>query len=243
MYVLTQGAQFLALAYLPAQTANLLLSFSPVVVAFLGMSFSSEHLTRLQWSGVVVYLLGALLFLLPAEFPLEKQIGLVIAMIGVLANSSASLLGRSVNRSTDLSPLVVTVVSMGGGSLILLLVGVVTQDIPSLSVQNWLIIIWLAVVNTAFAFTLWSVTLRYLTAVESSLINTTMLIQIAILAWVYLGESLGLKETLGLSLAALGVLMVQLLKPSLIRSFSSRKRHSSALRRILTRGLKTQRWT
>ena len=38
MYTVTQGAQFLALERLPAQTTSLILSFSPVVVAFLGMA-------------------------------------------------------------------------------------------------------------------------------------------------------------------------------------------------------------
>lgn len=45
--------------------------------------------------------------------------------------------------------------------------------------------------NTAFAFTSWNATLRRLSAMESSVVNTTMLIQIAVLAWVFLGESLG----------------------------------------------------
>lgn len=45
---------------------------------------------------------------------------------------------------------------------------------------------------------------------ESSLINNTRLIQIAILAWVFLGESLGPRQVLGLVLASLGTLVVQL---------------------------------
>jgi drug/metabolite transporter (DMT)-like permease len=53
--------------------------------------------------------------------------------------------------------------------------------------------------------------LRTLTAMESSIINNTMLIQIAVLAWVFLGESLGLQQIAGLSLAAVGTLIVQLL--------------------------------
>ena len=65
-------------------------------------------------------------------------------------------------------------------------------------------------VNTAFAFTLWNLTLRKLSAMESSLINNTMLIQIAILAWVFLGESLGVRQVAGLLLASLGTLVVQL---------------------------------
>ena len=218
MYTVTQGAQFLALDYLPAQSTSLLLSFSPVVVAFLGIIFLSEHLSLWQWSGVLVYLFGAIIFLLPTDFPLDRRIGLGVAIIGVLANASASLLGRSVNKSAELSPLIITLVSMGVGAIVLLAVGLWTQGLPSLSLQSWLIIAWLALVNTAFAFTLWNMTLQHLTAVESSLINNTMLVQIAILAWLFLGESLGFKEVAGLALAALGVLMVQIFKPTLLQS-------------------------
>ena len=45
---------------------------------------------------------------------------------------------------------------------------------------------------------------------ESSIINGTMLIQIAVLAWVFLGEEITIKEGLGMLIAALGVLLVQL---------------------------------
>ena len=45
---------------------------------------------------------------------------------------------------------------------------------------------------------------------ESSILNNTMLIQIAILAWLVLGESLGWREAIGIALAAAGALLVQL---------------------------------
>lgn len=72
-----------------------------------------------------------------------------------------------------------------------------------------MIILWLAVVNPAFAFTLWNRTLRTLSAMESSIINNTMLFQIALLAWVFLGERLTGRQALGMVLAALGTLAVQ----------------------------------
>jgi drug/metabolite transporter (DMT)-like permease len=108
---------------------------------------------------------------------------------------------------------VVTVVSMGVGALVLMAVGLASQGLPRLSWKSWGIIVWLAVINTAFAFTLWNHTLRRLTAVESSLINNTMLIQIALLAWVFLGESLSPKGIAGIVVAAVGVLLVQLARP------------------------------
>ena len=211
MYAFTQGSQFFALDYLPAQTTSLLLSFSPALVALLGTWLLDETLDPRQWSGVLLYLLGALLYFYPAELPAGQLLGLGIAVFGLIANAAAGIVGRSVNRAGRLRPLTVTVVSMGAGSVLLLGSGTALQGLPQLGPGSWAIVVWLAVVNTAFAFTLWNHTLRTLTAMESSIVNNTMLIQIAALAWIFLGESLGVKEIAGLLLAATGVLAVQLL--------------------------------
>jgi drug/metabolite transporter (DMT)-like permease len=208
-YSLTQGAQFVALAFLPAVSLSLILSFSPAAVALLGASFLGERLTRGQGLGVCTFLLGAVVYFLPLRLPLQA-IGLAVAAVGLLANTWASLLGRSVNRRGDLHPLLVTVVSMGIGSLLLLGVGFIVEGVPRMDLSGWGIVLWLAVVNTALAFTLWNHTLRSLTAIESTLINNTMLIQIAILAWLFLGEPISAREGAGLVLAVLGVLLVQL---------------------------------
>ncbi len=209
MYTLTQGAQFLALDRLPAQTTSLVLSFSPVVVAFLGMALLAERPTALQGAGVLFFLVGAALFLLPAAFPAGQVVGLAIAVTGLFANAGASVLGRFVNRDLALPAASVTLISMGVGSVVLLGVGTAVQGLPELSLRGWAIVAWLAAVNTAFAFTLWNVTLRRLSAMESSIINNTMLIQIALLAWAFLGESLGARQIAGLVVASLGTLVVQ----------------------------------
>jgi drug/metabolite transporter (DMT)-like permease len=66
------------------------------------------------------------------------------------------------------------------------------------------------VVNTAVAFTLWNKTQRTLSAAESSVLNNTMLVQVAVLAWLFLGDTHGTIEIIGLILVALGTLLVQL---------------------------------
>jgi len=115
------------------------------------------------------------------------------------------MLGRSVNRDDGLPVLTVTVVSMGIGSGRLLTVAVVHDGIPRLAPSSWL-----AVVNTAVAFTVWNHTMRRLSAMESSLINNTMLVHVAVLAWIFLGERPGARSMLGLVLVAPGVVLVQL---------------------------------
>ncbi len=210
MYTLTQGAQFLALDRLPAQTTSLVLSLSPVVVALLGMVFLGERPSPLQAVGVLMFLAGAYAFLYPPSFPPGQVIGLIIAAAGLLTNAGAAVLGRYVNRSAALPPAVVTLVSMGVGSVLLLGVGVGLQGLPALSAKGWAIVLWLAGVNTAFAFTLWNLTLQRLSAMQSSIVNNTMLIQIAVLAWIFLGEDLNAWQIGSLVAASLGTLVVQL---------------------------------
>ena len=137
-------------------------------------------------------------------------LGLVVAIIGVVANALSSILGRDVNRSGRLEPLAVTTVTMGLGAMVLLATGIMLQGLPRLGLRQWAIIAWLAVVNTAMAFTLWNRTLRTLSAMESSILNNTMLFQIALLAWVFLDEPLGGWQVAGIVLAGLGTLVVQL---------------------------------
>jgi drug/metabolite transporter (DMT)-like permease len=209
-YAGTQGASFVALAYLPAVTVNLLWSFSSVMVALLGIVWLSEKPAILQWAGVMLAIIGALIYFLPIGIPKAQWIGVFVAIGGVLANAISSILGREVNRSAKYHPLVVTLVSMGMGSIVLLSTGVVLEGIPTIDLKGWAIIAWLALVNTAFAFTLWNHTLRTLTAMESSIINGTMLIWIPILAVIFLGEGLNPKQVIGLVVAGLGTLIVQI---------------------------------
>lgn len=208
-YTANQGAQFIGLALLPAATVNLLLSFAAVVVTLLSIILLAEQPTRLQWAGVTLYLLGVMVYFYPVALPADQLTGVVVVIGGVLSNAGATLIGRKINREGHLHPLVITTISMGIGAAVLLGAGMVTQGLPTLTLGQWAIVGWLAVVNTAVAFTLWNHTLRTLSAMESSVINNAMLIQIPILAWLFLGEGFTIKTLVGFALAGAGIVVVQ----------------------------------
>jgi drug/metabolite transporter (DMT)-like permease len=219
LYAVTQGASFVALAYLPAVTVTLLWSFSNVTVALMSIVWLAERPTRFQWLGVGLATLGAVIYFCPVAFPTSQLFGVFVAACGVLANAGASILGRDVNRTGHIPPLVVTIVSMGIGSIALLATGIAAQGLPNVGMRSWAIIAWLAVVNTAFAFTLWNHTLRTLSATESSVINGTMLIWIPVLAVLFLRERVTAKEVFGLAVVAAGTLIVQLRYPRILTRF------------------------
>lgn len=214
-YTLTQGGQFLTLRYLEAIPFSLILSFTTILVAIASLFTLKEQPRRLQWAGVAVVLVGAFFYFSPISSLRGSVIGFALAVGTLLANGASALLGRSVNRRRMAHPLVVTAISMGIGATCLLVAGIGSQGLPPLSLRSWGIIAWLAVVNTALAFTLWNHTLRSLSATESSAINNMMLIQIAVLAWIFLGETLGMLKIAGLALVACGTLFVQLRRPGI----------------------------
>ena len=208
-----QGAQFAALALLPATAVSLVLSSIPAAVALLALAGRSERASLGQLGGIGLLTLGALLYFGPFVPEPGAGVGLAAAGICVAAAGLSSHLGRSLARDATLplgGAVGLTAVSMAVGAVALLAVSVAVEGWPRPDLAGWLVIGWLAVVNTAFAFTLWNHTLRTLTAVESSVVNNTMTIQIAVLAIVFLGERLGPLQLVGLLLAALGAAAVQL---------------------------------
>jgi drug/metabolite transporter (DMT)-like permease len=208
-YTITQGALFIGLSLLPAVSVTLMLNFTPLIVALLGIIFLKEKPTSLMWLGAFLFILGVLIYFYPVSLVGNKGLGLVTMTVGILAYSASSILGRKINRNKNISSVVVTFISMGTGAILLLIAGLMVTGFPEISPKNWIFLLWLAVVNTAFAFTLWNYTLRTITAIESSIINGTMLIQIAILAWIFLGEIITILEGLGMLVAVIGVIFVQ----------------------------------
>ena len=208
-----QGAQFAALAVLPATAVSLVLSSIPMWVALVALAGGAERPSGVQIAGIGLLTTGALLYFGPFRTGPDAAIGFVAAGFCVAAAASSSHLGRRLARDVIGrlgGSIGLTASSMAVGAAVLLVVSVALEGLPSPDLFGWLIIGWLAVVNTAFAFTLWNHTLRTLTAVESSVVNNTMTIQIAILAIVFLGERLGPLQLIGLLLAASGAAVVQL---------------------------------
>ncbi len=156
---------------LEAASLSLVLCFTPALVATAGLVTLREKPAAVQWIGLALAVGGVLLFFSPT-FSRGDGLGFALAGFVLCANAAASLLGRSINRRRVASPIVVTAISMGVGAVLLLGVGLATQGLPKLSATGWGIVAWLAVVNTAVAFTLWNRSLRVLSAVESSTIKT-----------------------------------------------------------------------
>lgn len=207
LVALTQGAQFVAIDNQPASTTSLVLSATPLLVAALSGRTLAEPPSRNQLAGGVLVTAGAALYFTGAIA--ATGVGMVAAVVALLANTAGSVLGRSVNRSASIPAVEVTALSMTAGATALGAVSLAVEGWPSVSPGVVAIVGWLAVVNTALAFTWWNLSQRRLSAVESAGINNTMLVQISILGWVFLNEPLGWKSAVAVALVSVGVWLTQ----------------------------------
>ena len=210
-YALTQGAQFLAIDTQPVATTSLFLTLTPLLVGLASGRLLSERpgpalaaAAVLVPAGAAVYFTGTLG---------ATAAGLAASAVALAANAGASLLGRGINRDAAAVPLVTTTVSMTIGAVVLLTAGAGTERWPALSWQAVAIIAWLAIINTAVAFTLWNFSLRYLTAGESSVVNNAMLPQVGLLGWLFLGQAPGPWQWAGMLLVSAGVVISQHRRP------------------------------
>ena len=206
-YAITQGAQFVAIDNQPTATTSLILSLTPLFVSVVGARSIGEHASARQFTGAALVAAGAWLFF--TGDLAATSLGMLAAVVALGANASSSLLGRHINRGQATPAVVITAIGMSIGAAALLGAGFTVEGWPNVSARAVLIIAWLAVVNTAAAFTMWNFSLRHLTAIESAGINNLMLIQISALAWIFLDEPLGILGVVGIVVVSLGVFLTQ----------------------------------
>ncbi|TFF91095.1 hypothetical protein EU545_05680 [Candidatus Thorarchaeota archaeon] len=208
----TQGAQFLALYYLPAITLSLLLNLTPMLVLVISIPMLSEIPSLGETGFILLGLAGVLLYFYPADLFSLSAVGLIVGLVALVSNSLSSILGRAINRSGETPYLVVTTVSMSFGSVFLLLAGLVLEGSVAFSWTSLVYVLWLAIVNTALAFTLWNKAMTHLRAIDMTLINSTMMPQIVLLSLLFLGEYPSIPDWIGLTLLAVSVAAVQVLQ-------------------------------
>jgi drug/metabolite transporter (DMT)-like permease len=208
-YAVAQGGQCLGLFYLPAVSVTFILNFTPVFVLVMGVFALGERPKGVQLGGMVLVLAGAYLFF---NDPLSGSslVGVLITLISGLGWASYMVYSRYTFVREEFDLLGLTAFSMGAGTLILVASALVFEGVSSFPLSGWGIIAWLGVVNTALAFFLWNHALQRLEAFETSILQNTMLIQIAVLSWFFLGEQFTTMKLMAMAMVFFGVLIVQL---------------------------------
>ena len=135
--------------------------------------------------------------------------GILLTLISGVGWAAYMIISRHYLSNYGESVITLTACSMAAGAVMLLGTTVYTRNIVPVSFTGWIIILWLSVMNTALAFALWNHALKTLRAYEQSILQNTMLVQIALLSFIFLHDPLNLQKILGMIMVLIGVLIVQ----------------------------------
>ena len=143
-----------------------------------------------------------------------EALGAVLAAVAAVGGAAGNLLTRHLMRDRPLRAGDVSMISMGIGSTLLLLASRFVEPFPDLTASTVILLFWLSLINTALAFTLWNVALRTLTALEGGVIANAQIIEVALMAWLVLGEQLAGVRIAAALVILLGVTLVQWRRPA-----------------------------
>jgi len=207
-YTIGNGAMFWALKYLPATTVSFMMSIITLLVLFGGILWLKEIPTWLQTIGILVTLGGMVLFFLVGLKPGEP-LGMAILCIGLLSFTLFGVLGRDVARAQKVDTLTLTALPLAIGGGLLLIIAMLCEGLPHISLSNGLLVFWLAAVNTALGYILYNHALQVLTAFEMNVMLNLSPLWTALMAWYLLGEKLSLWQWVGMVVVFVGVALVQ----------------------------------
>jgi len=209
-FFIAQGLQFFGLYFLNSITVTFILNLTPIFVLGFSVFFLEERPSTLQLMGIVLTLSGVVVFFYSALPDIRMINGVLITLISGVGWAIYMIISRHYLGKNYENVISLTSISMFFGGLMLISATIITGNIVNVSFNSWMIILWLSIVNTVVAFVLWNLALRTLTAVEQSILQNTMLIQITILAIFFLQETINAQKILGMATVFIGVLIVQL---------------------------------
>lgn len=197
----------LGLQLVSGATAGLVAGFSSVLVMIMSLVILQEKPFAMQWLGVIVAVLGAVVFLSGGYFGGTFP-GLILIFLGEVGFAFSAVVTRLVVRQPGDETMITALVGNGLAAFILFPTGLAVSGWQAPSPLLWLLVL---VVGGIFAFAglLWNEALEALKAYEASVMQNTMLIQVALLSVIFLGERLGWQNVVGGILVILGALLVE----------------------------------
>jgi drug/metabolite transporter (DMT)-like permease len=207
-YVVGNGALFWALQFVPATTGSFILSLLPLPVLFAGIFWLREIPTRWQLAGIAVALVGSVLFFSPG-LRAGEPFAIAVALFGLIGFVVFGILGREVARDRQVDTLSLTAIPLAIGGGLALVIALLTEGMPRFSPASFVVVLWLAAINTALGYALYYHSLQVLTAFEMNMLNDLAPLITATLAWLFLGEKVEIVQIVGIVTVIAGIALVE----------------------------------
>ncbi|NVJ60390.1 MAG: DMT family transporter [Gammaproteobacteria bacterium] len=207
---------FLAsLEYLPVTTHAYLVNFVGLVTMSISIFVMQEKPFLIQFLGAVIALSGITVFF--DEIPAPEQIkGILMLAIGVffLALTNNLIRRFMVKHKQTLSPVMLSTLAIWIGGLPLIFLGAMTEyKMLTFSLTDWSVIILNGVIGLGVTLIVFNKVMAILRSYEASILASTGIIWVGILAIPIAGEVLKPNNIVGIVILFFGIFMSQLKIP------------------------------
>ncbi len=216
LMAISHAAYFAAIRQTGVTIATLLtICIAPVVVTFLSVLLKLEKLTRQGVVALFCALIGSVLLVgihSPEGTHYNVLLGTIFSLISAASYASVVVCGRFL--AANYHPLQVTTVTFGVGTVVLVLINLISGVVIVHTVQGWLLVLYLGLVPTALAYWLFQTGLRSISATAASIVSMLDPLVAALLAWILFGETLALTGIAGAGLLVLSIFLLSIEKRS-----------------------------
>jgi drug/metabolite transporter, DME family len=210
LLAISHAAYFAAIRYTGVTIATLItICVAPVVVSCLAVMFKLERFNRRLLLALFAALIGTLLlvgFETPKAAQADLLVGTLYALLAALSYGSVIVCGRFL--AADYHPLQVTSVSFTAGTVLLLIINLANGFGLAHTSQTWFLLLYLGLVPTAFAYWLFQMGLRSVSASAASIIGMLDPLVAALLAWGLFGETLAPSSIIGAILLIFSIFLL-----------------------------------
>jgi drug/metabolite transporter (DMT)-like permease len=210
-----QGLIYVGLQYTNATTAGIIMALSPMITMVLAHFFLAERMSPRQGIGALLSMLGMVVIVargdISALLRLDVNIGELFLICAALAWALYTVLLRRKKFDIERLPLLVLLLGMGAiGAAPLFIWEIASGRHSSLDVGGMLSLAYVAIPGGALMYYLYN---RSVDALGASRAGMMLYLQagfVAILAYIFLGESLRVFDLAGGALIVAGLLVAML---------------------------------
>ena len=220
-FALVQWLYFVAIERLPIGIGLLLEFTAPVLVALWARLVWHEPVRRRVWAALALALAGLCLVAEVWEDVRLDTIGVVAGIVAAGALATYFLAGEHATARRD--ALSLTCLSLGVAAIFWAVLQPwwsfpfeelgetvsLQGELESVSAPVWLLCLWVVVPGTVFPFVLSLSALRHLPATRVSIVAMIEVVLGALVAWVWLGETLTSAQLLGGAVVLVGIVLAQ----------------------------------
>jgi drug/metabolite transporter (DMT)-like permease len=170
LLLLAFGLQTFGLVYTSASKNAFIVQLIVVVVPFISFIFYHKKLSKYIYIASFIAILGVYMLSLNDQLLVELNIGDLFTLISVVFSSIYLIESNRVMEKHHIHPIPFSIIQFGTVGLSALILALIFDTIPPLSLSTWWPIIFLGLFNTAFGYLGQNIALKYVEPAKISII-------------------------------------------------------------------------